>query len=75
MSNATVNRYMGALSTAISTAVKEWEWMEENPLRKVSKLKEPRGESAIFQKRNGSDYCLLAGIHTIKIYIQLSYWH
>ena len=43
MSNATVNRYMGALSTAISTAVKEWEWMEENPLRKVSKLKEPRG--------------------------------
>ena len=34
---------MAALSTAITTAVKEWEWMEENPLRKVSKLKEPRG--------------------------------
>ena len=34
---------MAALSTAISTSVKEWEWMEDNPLRKISKLKEPRG--------------------------------
>jgi len=42
-SNATVNRYLAALSTAISTAINEWGWMEENPLRKVSKLKEPRG--------------------------------
>ena len=42
-SNATVNRYLAALSTAISTAINEWEWLEENPLRKVSKLKEPRG--------------------------------
>ena len=42
-SNATVNRYMAALSSAISTAVKEWGWMEDNPVRKVSKLKEPRG--------------------------------
>ena len=43
ISNARVNRYMAALSTAITTAVKEWEWIEDNPLRKVSKLKEPRG--------------------------------
>jgi integrase len=42
-SNATVNRYLAALSTAISTAINEWGWVEENPLRKVSKLKEPRG--------------------------------
>jgi len=42
-SNATVNRYLAALSTAISTAINEWGWMEENPLRKVSKLKEQRG--------------------------------
>jgi integrase len=34
---------MATLSTTITTAVKEWEWMEDNPLRKVSKLKEPRG--------------------------------
>lgn len=43
ISNARVNRYMAALSTAITTAVKEWGWMEDNPLRKISKLKEPRG--------------------------------
>jgi integrase len=43
ISNARVNRYMATLSTAITIAVKEWEWMENNPLRKLSKLKEPRG--------------------------------
>jgi len=43
ISNARVNRYMASLSSAIATAVKEWGWMEDNPLRKISKLKEPRG--------------------------------
>ena len=47
---------MAALSTAITTAVKEWEWMEDNPLRKVSKLKEPRGRVDIFQMRNVNVY-------------------
>ena len=43
MSNARVNRYMAALSTALNTAIREWEWMDDNPMRKISKLKEPRG--------------------------------
>ena len=43
MSPARVNRYMAALSTALNTSVREWEWMEDNPIRKISKLKEPRG--------------------------------
>ena len=38
MSPARVNRYMAALSTAINTAIREWEWMEDNPMRKISKL-------------------------------------
>lgn len=42
-SSSTVNRYLAALSTAFTTAVKEWGWLEDNPLRRVSKLKEPRG--------------------------------
>jgi integrase len=42
-SPATVNRYMAALSHAFTIAVKEWQWLEDNPLRKVSKPKEPRG--------------------------------
>lgn len=40
---ATVNRYLAALSHAFTIAVKEWGWIEENPLSKVTKLKEPRG--------------------------------
>ena len=40
---ATVNRYLAVLSHAFSIAVKDWGWLEGNPLRKVSRLKEPRG--------------------------------
>lgn len=40
---ATVNRYMAALSVAFTTALKEWGWVDDNPMRKVTKPKEPRG--------------------------------
>lgn len=40
---ATVVRYMAALSVAFSCAVQEWGWMDDNPMRKVTKPKEPRG--------------------------------
>lgn len=43
ISPARVNRYISALSHCINLAVNELEWMQENPLRKISKLKEPRG--------------------------------
>ncbi len=42
-SPATANRYMAALSHALTIAVKEWGWLDDNPMRKVRKLKEPRG--------------------------------
>lgn len=42
-SPATVNRYLAALSHIYTIAVKEWGWVEENPLSKVTKMKEPRG--------------------------------
>lgn len=42
-SPASVNRYIAALSHAFTVAVKEWGWLDDNPLRKVTKLKEPRG--------------------------------
>ncbi len=42
-SPATVNRYLSALSHVFTIDVKEWGWIEENPLRKVGKRKEPRG--------------------------------
>lgn len=42
-STATVMRYLSALSHACSIAVKEWGWMEDSPMRKVTKLRESRG--------------------------------
>jgi integrase len=43
ISPSTVNRYHAAFSHVCTIAVNEWEWLEENPLRKIKKLKEPRG--------------------------------
>jgi integrase len=40
---STANRYMAALSHVFTIAVKEWEWIDDTPLRKITKLKEPRG--------------------------------
>jgi integrase len=42
-SPASTTRYMAALSHALSVAVREWGWMEDNPMSKVSRPKEPRG--------------------------------
>ena len=40
---ATVVRYLASLSIVFTHAVKEWGWMEDNPMRKVTKPKESRG--------------------------------
>lgn len=42
-SSSTVNRYLAAFSKVLSVAVKEWDWLEENPILKISKPKESRG--------------------------------
>lgn len=42
-SQATANRYLAALSHVFTTAAREYGWMEDNPLRRVSKGKESRG--------------------------------
>lgn len=42
-SPATVVRYLAALSHVFTVAVKEWQWMDDNPLMKMRKPKEPRG--------------------------------
>jgi len=42
-SPSTVVRYMAALSHAFTIAMREWMWVEDSPMRKVSKPKEPRG--------------------------------
>ncbi|KTD66725.1 site specific recombinase [Legionella steelei] len=42
-SPSTVVRYMAALSHSFTIAVKEWGWIEDSPLHRVTKPKEPRG--------------------------------
>ena len=42
-SPSTVVRYLAALSHALTVATKEWGWIDDSPMRKVTKPKEPRG--------------------------------
>jgi integrase len=65
LSPATVNRYLSALSTAFSNAVREWHWISDNPLSRVSKKAEPRGRvryladderAALLQRCRKSEY-------------------
>ena len=42
-SPSTVVRYLAALSHALTVAVKEWGWLEDSPMRRVTKPSEPRG--------------------------------
>lgn len=46
----TVNRYFATLSKAFSLALNEWEWILENPFRRVSKLPESKGRTRFLSK-------------------------
>jgi integrase len=41
--NSTVHLYLAALSHAFTTAVREWGWLDDSPMRKARKPKQPRG--------------------------------
>ena len=45
---ATINRYTAALSHAFTMAL-EWQWCEDNPVRKLRKLREPTGRARLPQ--------------------------
>ncbi len=51
MSPATVVRHMAALSHAFTIAVNEWQWLDDSPMRRVSKPKEPRGRERFLSDR------------------------
>ncbi len=55
----TVVRYLAAISHVFTTAVREWGWIDDNPVRKVRKPKEPRGR-ARFLSDNERDSLLKA---------------
>lgn len=50
-SNSTVNRYMATLSIVFGYAVKEYGWIEENPVIKVKKKKEPKGRIRFLEQK------------------------
>lgn len=50
LTKATANRYMATLSHALSIGVREFEWLDDNPMRKIKKLDEPRGRVRFLSK-------------------------
>jgi integrase len=44
---STVNRYIAAFSRALTIAVKEWGWLDDTPMRKVSKPAEGNGRNRL----------------------------
>lgn len=44
-SPSTVVRYLSSLSHAFSTAIKEWEWLKDNPVLQINKPKESQGRT------------------------------
>ncbi|MGQ0511547.1 MAG: tyrosine-type recombinase/integrase [Betaproteobacteria bacterium] len=49
-SPATVRRYLAAFSHTLSVAVTDWNWIDDNPLRKVSKPSEARGRTRFLER-------------------------
>ena len=50
LSGATVNRYLAALSRVLSLAADEWGWMQSNPVKRVSRRREPAGRMRILSE-------------------------
>ena len=49
-SPSTANRYLAVLSHAFSVAVKEWAWIKENPVSKVTRPKEGKARERFLEK-------------------------
>ena len=45
--SSTANRYLAAFSKALTIAVKEWGWLDDTPMRKISKPSEGRGRNRL----------------------------
>ncbi len=72
---ARVNRYLSVLSHACTIAVNEWEWLNENPMRKISKMKEPRGRDRFLSddERNALlQSCLLSDYKSLYLIVVLT---
>lgn len=68
-SNATVNRYMACLSIVLTMAVKEWGWMEENPMFKVTKKREPKGRIRFLSDKEREDLLVECKKSSYELYL------
>ena len=57
-----MNRYMTSIGHAFTVAIREWEWLEHNPVRPVRKLREARGRARFLSDEERE--CLLAACRT-----------
>jgi len=55
---ATVNGYLAALSHAFTVAVTEWQWLDDSPMQRVRRLREPEGRGRLLTE--DERHCLLA---------------
>ncbi|MDN0074017.1 site-specific integrase [Crenobacter sp. SG2303] len=53
-SGATVNRYLAALSAVCAYGVKELQWLESNPVHRVSKMRESRGNERFLSQEEAA---------------------
>lgn len=51
-SNASVNRYLAALSHVYSESIKVWGYVDSNPLRSIRRMKEPPGRCPILNSED-----------------------
>jgi integrase len=49
-SQTTANRYLAALSSAFGVAVREWNWVKENPVSKIARYKEGKPRERFLSK-------------------------
>ncbi len=52
---ATANRYSQALGHVFTVAMKEWGWINQNPLSNIAKYKEPRGRVRFLSDKERAD--------------------
>lgn len=66
--SSTVNRYMDAASHMFTIAMREWQWIDENPFRKISSLKEPPGRVRFLDDDERARLCTECKAHSDVLY-------
>lgn len=66
LKNGTINGYLAALSRVFTIAVKEWQWVESNPVSKVFRLPEPSGRVRFLSEQERAQLLFYAKISSNK---------